>query len=104
MQSGRCSTFAGGSCNADGVRSGVDPPPLGPRRDRDILVKRLRHQGFIIFDHVARFPEAATQLAAWLRKGVLVYREDIEHGLDRAPEALAALYRGENQGKKIIQV
>jgi NADPH-dependent curcumin reductase CurA len=82
----------------------VDPPPLGPRRDRDILVKRLRHQGFIIFDHVARFPEAATQLAAWLRKGVLVYREDIEHGLDRAPEALAALYRGENQGKKIIQV
>ena len=81
-----------------------DPPPLGPRRDREILVKRLRHQGFIIFDHVARFPEAATQLAAWLREGVLVYREDIEHGLDRAPEALAALYRGENQGKKIIQV
>ena len=81
-----------------------DPPPLGPRRDREILIKRLRHEGFIIFDHVARFPEAATQLAAWMQQGAITYREDIEQGLDRAPEALAALYRGENQGKKIVQV
>jgi NADPH-dependent curcumin reductase CurA len=81
-----------------------DPLPPGPRRDRAILVKRLRHEGFIIFDHVARFPAATAQLATWMREGVLTYREDVEHGLDRAPEALAALYRGENQGKKIIEL
>jgi len=81
-----------------------DPPPAGPRRDRDVLVKRLRHEGFIIFDHVTRFPAVAAQLAAWLADGSLRYREDIEHGLERAPEALAALYRGQNDGKKIIEV
>jgi NADPH-dependent curcumin reductase CurA len=81
-----------------------DPPPLGPRRDRAILVKRLRHEGFIIFDHVSRFAEVAERLAEWVRDGSLVYREDIEIGLDRAPAALAGLYRGTNDGKKIIEL
>lgn len=81
-----------------------DPPPVGPRRDRDILVKRLRHEGFIIFDHVAEFPTVAATLAGWIREGALHYREDVEEGLDRAPAALAGLYRGENRGKKIIQL
>jgi NADPH-dependent curcumin reductase CurA len=81
-----------------------DPAPLGPRRDRAILVKRLRHEGFIIFDHVARFAEVAARLAEWVRDGSLVYREDIEIGLDRAPAALAGLYRGTNDGKKIIEL
>ena len=81
-----------------------DPPPVGPRRDRTILVKRLRHEGFIIFDHVSRFAEVAARLAVWVRDGSLVYREDIERGLDRAPAALAGLYRGVNAGKKIIQL
>ena len=81
-----------------------DPPPQAARRDREVLVKRLRHEGFIIFDHVARFAEVANRLAEWLKDGSLSFREDIEHGLDRAPEALAGLYRGQNEGKKIIEL
>lgn len=81
-----------------------DPPPLGPRRDRAILVKRLRHEGFIVFDHVARFAEVAARLAEWLRDGTLVHREDIEIGLEGAPAALAGLYGGTNCGKKIIEL
>ena len=81
-----------------------NPTPVGPRRDREILVKRLRHEGFIIFDHVSRFSEVAARLAEWVREGSLVYREDIEAGLDRAPIALAELYRGGNAGKKIIKL
>ena len=34
----------------------------------------------------------------------MVFHEDIEAGLDRAPAVLAGLFRGENHGKKIIQV
>ena len=34
----------------------------------------------------------------------MVFHEEIEAGLDRAPAALAAIYRGENRGKKIIQI
>ena len=81
-----------------------DAPPVGPRRDRAILVKRLRHEGFIIFDHVSRFSEVAARLAEWVRDGSLVHREDIVAGLDRAPIALAELYRGSNAGKKMIQL
>jgi NADPH-dependent curcumin reductase CurA len=81
-----------------------EPPPMAPRREREVLTKRLRHEGFIIFDHVPRFPAVIEQLAAWANAGTVVYREDIEDGLDRAPHALAAIYRGENRGKKIIRL
>ena len=80
------------------------PPPAAPRRDREILVKRLRHEGFIIFDHIEKFPAVSDTLATWVKEGALVYREDIEQGLDQAPNALAGLYRGENRGKKIIRL
>ncbi len=80
------------------------PPPLAPRREREVLTKRLRHEGFIIFDHVARFQSVIEQLAAWSREGGIAFREEIEAGLDRAPAALAAIFRGENSGKKIIQI
>ena len=84
--------------------SGWDPAPMAPRRERAVLTRRLRHEGFIIFDHVPRFPAVIEQLAAWSREGAIVFPEDHERGLDRAPAALAALYRGENLGKKIIQI
>lgn len=81
-----------------------DPPPAGPRRDREILVKRLRHEGFIIFDHLAEFADVGATLAQWIRDGSLHFRDDVEQGLDRAPAALAGLYQGENRGKKIIRL
>ena len=84
--------------------AGWDPTPLAPRRERLVLTRRLRHEGFIIFDHVARFPEAIRELGTWAQQGALVYREDIESGLDRAPAALAALLRGENRGKKMVRI
>ena len=81
-----------------------DPPPLGPRVERHLLVKRARMQGFVIFDHAARFEEAIGRLAGWLREGKLRHREDILEGLDQAPGAIAGLYRGENLGKRLIRV
>ena len=81
-----------------------DPMPTGPRHERDILMKRMHHEGFVIFDHVERYTKVVEQLAAWVREGSLVYHEDIEEGLDRAPAALAAIYRGENRGKKVIKL
>lgn len=81
-----------------------DPPPLGPRVERHILVKRARMQGFVYFDHVGRAEEAIARLANWVRGGMLRYREDILDGLDAAPDAIAGLYRGENLGKRLIRV
>lgn len=81
-----------------------DPIPSGPRVERHLLVKRARMQGFVIFDFAARYGEAVAQLAAWVREGKLTYREDILDGIERAPDAIAGLYRGENRGKRLIRL
>lgn len=81
-----------------------NPPPLGPRVERHLLVKRARMEGFLFFDHVARFEAAVAQLADWLRAGKLRHREEILDGIEQAPGAIAGLYRGENLGKRLIRL
>jgi NADPH-dependent curcumin reductase CurA len=81
-----------------------DPPPMGPRIERYILVKRARMSGLLIFDYAHRYEEAVSRLAQWVRDGKLRYREDIADGIEHCPGAIAALYRGENLGKKLIRL
>ncbi len=81
-----------------------DPPPMGPRVERHILVKRARMSGLLIFDYAHRYGEAVSRLAQWVREGKLRYREDIADGIEHCPGAIAELYRGENLGKKLIRL
>ncbi|HUK60976.1 MAG TPA: NADP-dependent oxidoreductase [Stellaceae bacterium] len=81
-----------------------DPPPMGPRVERHLLVKRARMQGFVAFDFEHRTEEAVARLAAWVREGKLRYSEDILDGIESCPGAIAGLYRGENLGKRIIRL
>lgn len=80
------------------------PPPQGPRIEREILTRRLRIEGFVIFDHIARFDVAATELAGLLAAGKLHYDEDIESDIAGAPQALVDVYEGRNKGKKLIHL
>jgi NADPH-dependent curcumin reductase CurA len=81
-----------------------NPLPLGPRVERHLLIKRARMQGFVIFDHPQHGDVARADLAQWLRSGQLHYIEDVLEGLESAPDAIAGLYRGENLGKRLIQL
>lgn len=90
-------------CGTAAVGSWV-PPPTGPRHERAVLTKRLRHEGFIVFDHLEQFPAVIAQLARWHQQGTLVFHEDIVTGLDRAPTALTSIFRGENRGKKMVRI
>jgi NADPH-dependent curcumin reductase CurA len=80
------------------------PVPTGPRPEREILTRRLRWSGFIIFDHIAELKAAAARLTELALGGKIVYDEEILPGMEHAPGAIARLYRGENQGKLIIKV
>lgn len=80
------------------------PVPIGPRPEREILTRRLRWSGFIIFDHLAEFEATAARLAELALAGKIVHDEEILPGLEHAPGAIAQLYRGENHGKLIIAV
>lgn len=80
------------------------PPPQGPHIEREILTRRLRIEGFVIFDYIARFDAAADELAALLATGKLQYDEDIEDHIAGAPQALVDVYEGRNKGKKLIHL
>ncbi len=81
-----------------------DPIPAGPRVNRQLLVARARMQGILVLDYADRYDQARTQLEQWVAAGDLRYREDIARGVEAAPDAIAGLYRGENLGKRLIQV
>ncbi len=77
--------------------------PVGPRRERDVLVKRLSWHGFVAFDHQALFPEALRELQALYASGQLIAQDEVLEGLDQAPGAIQRLYSGQNQGRLSIR-
>ena len=80
-----------------------EPTPLGPRVERSLLVNRARMQGFLVFDQ-DRYTEALNALTEWVGAGLIHYREDVLKGIEQAPGSIAGLYRGENMGKRLIQI
>jgi len=86
-----------------------DPGPFeGPDRlpslMQHILFKRWTFRGFIVYDFNDQFPDFLNDVSGWLRDGRIKYREDVTEGLENAPQELIGLLKGENFGKKIIQV
>jgi len=81
-----------------------DVKVAGPSRFANILMKRVKVQGFIITDFLKRFPEGRAQLAAWVNEGRLKYQVDVVRGLENAPNAVGKLFTGENKGKLLVQV
>ncbi|MEP9396688.1 NADP-dependent oxidoreductase [Mesorhizobium sp. KR2-14] len=83
--------------------------PAGPDRMNwlmgQILRKKIRIQGFIIFDTFGHlYPEFAEEMGGWVASGKIKYREEIIDGLENAPEAFIGLLKGENFGKRVIRV
>ncbi|WP_313175849.1 NADP-dependent oxidoreductase [Massilia sp.] len=88
--------------NATGLPDGPDRIGL---LARTILTKRIRMQGFIIFDdYGSRYGEFHGQMRSWLQEGKIKFREDIVEGLENAPQAFIGLLEGKNFGKLIIHV
>ncbi|AWF81081.1 NADP-dependent oxidoreductase [Microbulbifer sp. A4B17] len=82
--------------------------PQGPDRTsllmRDVLTKRLKIQGFIIFDYYERFHEAVRTLSQWVAEGSVKYLEDMVEGLEETPSAFIGLLEGQNFGKLVVRV
>ncbi|HBE9092202.1 NADP-dependent oxidoreductase [Serratia fonticola] len=88
--------------------SATELPP-GPDRlpllQSLILRKRIKMQGFIIFDDYAEnFGEFLQQMGEWVSQGKIKFREDVVDGLENAPQAFFGLLKGKNFGKLIIRV
>jgi NADPH-dependent curcumin reductase CurA len=79
-------------------------PPPGPRNYVQILVRRARVEGFLVFDYVNEIPEAMAELVPLVQSGQLRYRDDVREGLDSAPCALVDLFTGANTGKLMVHI
>ena len=83
----------------------AEGPDLSGALMTQFLVKKIKLQGFIVFDgfgHV--YPEFARDMTAWIKEGKIKYKEHVVEGLENAPTAFNDLLEGRNFGKMVIKV
>jgi NADPH-dependent curcumin reductase CurA len=69
-----------------------------------LIVKRLRMEGFLVSDFIGEWAKAQEELAGWVASGDLKVLEDVVDGLESAPGALVGMLAGDNVGKRIVRV
>ena len=90
--------------NAGNLGAGAKDALPGPFLWRNILVKFLSVNGFIISNHFDSYPNFLREVGPKLASGELAYVEDIAEGLENAPAAFMGLLQGKNVGKQIVKV
>jgi NADPH-dependent curcumin reductase CurA len=90
-------------CGAISEYDAAEPPP-GPSNLFLCVANDLTIRGFRGSSNVHLLPEMTREVGGWLRDGSLRYRETVVEGLERAPEALAGLLRGDNTGKTLVKI
>jgi hypothetical protein len=79
-------------------------PPRAPRNLISAISKRLRLQGFIVYDHNDRLPQFREDIGQWRKQGQIHWKETIVHGLENAPKAFLALFSGDSFGKMLVKL
>jgi NADPH-dependent curcumin reductase CurA len=78
--------------------------PYGVKSFGSLLVNRVKLEGFIVSERMARWPEALGALGGWVAEGKVKYRETVSEGIRSAPEAFIGMLKGENFGKQVVKV
>jgi NADPH-dependent curcumin reductase CurA len=76
----------------------------GPKNYFNLVFRRSRMEGFIVLDYAPRFGEAIKYLAENVASGKIKSRESIMEGFEHMPDALMALFSGDNIGKQLVHV
>jgi NADPH-dependent curcumin reductase CurA len=90
-------------CGAISGYNATEPPP-GPRNLVNVIVKRLTLKGFLVGDHMDRYPDFVNDVHGWIREEKITFEETVFDGLDNAVDAFIAMLRGENLGKMIVRL
>ncbi|XAR71490.1 Allyl-alcohol dehydrogenase [Bertholletia excelsa] len=69
-----------------------------------LISKRVRMEGFLVFDHYHLYPKFLDMILPQIKEGNIVYVEDIAEGLESGPAALVGLFSGRNVGKQVVVV
>ena len=91
-------------CGAVSQYNAAAPAP-GPRNLAIAIGRRLRLQGFIVIDHLARFPEFLTEVTPLVAAGEIKAPTTFVDGLENAPGALMDILRpNATLGKVLVRV
>ncbi|PKI75739.1 hypothetical protein CRG98_003882 [Punica granatum] len=69
-----------------------------------VIYKRIKIQGFLAGDYMHVYPDFLSKTNDYLSVGKLQVLEDISYGLESIPCAFMGLFRGDNIGKKLVQI
>ncbi|MFN2099195.1 NADP-dependent oxidoreductase [Altererythrobacter sp. MF3-039] len=75
-----------------------------PSEFDQVLMRRLRIEGFFSPDFMHHGPELTERLKSWTEAGELVMPYDTTHGLENVLTAYAKLFSGGNIGKVIVEL
>ena len=78
-------------------------PIPGPNNLMLIVGKKIRINGFIVFDHNDMRAQFLADMESWVSEGQIKTKETIVEGLDNAVDAFLALFSGDNFGKMIVK-
>ncbi|HVN41280.1 MAG TPA: NADP-dependent oxidoreductase [Steroidobacteraceae bacterium] len=87
-----------------GVIAGFHGDPIPIHNVRNLLVMRVRLQGFIVSDHLEVWRQALAELQQGVAAGRIKYRETIAQGLESAPQAFLGMLAGRNFGKQLVKL
>jgi NADPH-dependent curcumin reductase CurA len=90
-------------CGAISISNSKEPR-VGPGNLVNLVIRRVRMQGFISLDYYDRTDEALAQLAVWAMEDKIAFRNDIQEGFDAIPETFMRLFEGRNQGKQLLKL
>lgn len=79
-------------------------PTPGPANMTLIIGKRLRLQGFIVFDFMHKRADFLAEVGPRVAAGSIMAEETVVDGIDRAPEAFLGLFSGANTGKMLVRL
>ena len=71
---------------------------------KPFITHRIMMQGLVVFDFAREFPVALNEMAGLIGSGGLKLQEERFEGIDKMPEAFCGLFRGENFGRRVVQV
>ncbi|KAJ6370603.1 hypothetical protein OIU76_028814 [Salix suchowensis] len=78
--------------------------PEGVHNLMSLVPKRIRMEGFLVYDYFHLFPKYLDMVLPCIKQGKIVYVEDTAEGLENAPAALIGLFNGRNIGKQVVAV
>lgn len=81
-----------------------EKPSPGPNNIMNLIIQRGRMEGFIVLDYLQRAGEAIADLSQWILGGEIAYEEDVQEGLENAPQTLLRLFEGKNLGKQLLKI